>query len=83
MYLASSWIRLNNEPNSGETTPHTYEARIYEMLDKLLIDAQEIINEQSSQMSSSVFYEKNNYRPDKITNTISVIFQRSDKEGKK
>jgi len=59
------------------------EARIYEMLNKLLIDSQETIKEQSSQMWSSVFYENENYRPDQTTQTISDIYRRSDKEAQK
>ena len=59
------------------------EARIYEMLDQLLIDSRETIKEQSSQLWSSVFYENENYRPDQVTQTVSDIYRRSDKEAQR
>jgi hypothetical protein len=75
-------VMVENFDDTEVPSPSS-EARIYEILEKMLIDSQETIKEQSSQLWSSVFYEKENYRPDHVTQTISDIYRRSDKEAQK
>ena len=57
------------------------EARIYDILEEMLLDSKETIKEQSSKQWSSVYYRNENYRPDHVTQAISDIYRRSDKEG--
>jgi hypothetical protein len=69
--------------DDNEVPSASSEARIFELVEKLMIETQIIINDQSSNMWSSVFFQKENYRPDQITKTISDVFRRSDNEGRK
>ena len=82
--LSESTAKVMVETFDDTEVPNpSSEARIYEMLDQLLIDSREIIKEQSSQLWSSVFYENENYRPDQVTQTVSDIYRRSDKEAQR
>ena len=75
--LSESTAKVMVETFDDTEVPNpSSEARIYEMLDQLLIDSREIIKEQSSQLWSSVFYENENYRPDQVTQTVSDIYRR-------
>lgn len=59
------------------------EEKIYSILQRLLKDSDEQITKESSLMWSSVFYEKENYRPDKLSKTINDIHHQSNEESQK
>ena len=46
---------------------------LYGMLEKLIISARETITHDSGSMWDSVFWEQDNYRPDKISKTVNDL----------
>jgi hypothetical protein len=74
-------IRLETFDDS-EVGPDT-ENQIYNILRDLLITSRTTIKEQSDQMWESVFWDKDNYRPDKTTKTLNEIINKMDRETQK
>jgi hypothetical protein len=59
------------------------DSQIYNFLDKLLISSREVIKEQSIKMWDSVFWNEDNYRPDKTTKTLNDIHKKLNTESQK
>lgn len=59
------------------------ESQVYNLLNSLLVTSRTIIKEQNDQMWQSVFWNDDNYRPDKTTQTMNDIYKKLDKEQKK
>ena len=59
------------------------EQTVYNLLNSLLVTSRTIIKEQNDQMWQSVFWNDDNYRPDKTTQTMNDIYKKLDKEEKK
>ena len=60
------------------------EAQIYQLLrDNLLAPSRTIIKDQSDKMWESVFWNEDNYRPDKTTKTWNEIYNKLDSENRK
>ena len=56
----------------------TESSLLYGMLEKLIISARETITHDSGSMWDSVFWEQDNYRPDKISKTVNDLFGKLD-----
>ncbi len=54
------------------------ESALYGMLDKLIVSARETISHDSGSMWDSVFWEQDNYRPDKVSKTVNDLFGKLD-----
>jgi hypothetical protein len=59
------------------------ESKILNILKGLLITSRTTIKEQSDKMWDSVFWNGENYRPDKTTKTLNEILNKMDKETQK
>ena len=59
------------------------ESQVYNLLNNLLVSSRTNIKEQNDQMWDSVFWNDDNYRPDKTTQTMYDIYKKLDKEEKK
>ena len=59
------------------------ESQVYNLLNNLLVSSRTNIKEQNDQMWPSVFWNDDNYRPDKTTQTMNDIYKKLDKEEKK
>ena len=55
---------------------------IYEELQKRLIDSTRIYNAVNASMWNSVFWEKDSYRPDRISEELNEIYDKADKDKK-
>jgi hypothetical protein len=63
-------------------TPET-EFQIYNILKDLLVTSRTTIKEQSDKTWDSVFWNEDNYRPDKTTKTLNGIIKKLDPETQK
>jgi hypothetical protein len=59
------------------------ELQVYNLLKNLLISSRAVIKEQSDKMWDSVFWNEDNYRPDKTIKTLNEIFKKLDTESQK
>lgn len=59
------------------------EKRIYDILDSLMVMSQETITAQSAKMWDSVFWNEENYRPDKASRTLTELHNSLNTEGQK
>jgi hypothetical protein len=72
-------IRMETFGDSAVTSPDT-EIQIYNILKDLLIISRTIIKEENDKMWDSVFWNEDNYRPDRTTKTLNEIFTKLDTE---
>ena len=63
-----------------EVVSASSEKQIYDTLKSMLISSGTIIKDQSDKMWESVFWNEDNYRPDKITKTLNEIYNEMSKE---
>ncbi|XP_059351140.1 uncharacterized protein LOC130692747 [Daphnia carinata] len=63
-----------------EVITSTSETQIYNVLKNMLISARTTIEDQGDEMWESVFWNENNYRPDKATKTWNNMYSKLDKE---
>jgi len=75
-------IRMDTFDDSEVGSPDT-ESQISNILKDLLITSRTTIKEQSDKMWDSVFWNDDNYRPDKTTKTLNEILNKMDKETQK
>ena len=75
-------IRMETFDDSEVASPDT-EIQIYNILKDLLITSRTTIKEQSDKMWDSVFWNDDNYRPDRTTKSLNEIFNELDTETKK
>jgi hypothetical protein len=75
-------IRMETFDDSEIASPDT-EKKIEDILKGLLITSRTTIKDQSDKMWDSVFWNEENYRPDKTTKTLNDIFKKLDKETQK
>ncbi|XP_046462426.1 uncharacterized protein LOC124208629 [Daphnia pulex] len=68
--------------DSDVVSPNS-ESQVYNLLRNLLISSRTVIKEQSDKMWDSVFWNEDNYRPDKTTKTLNEIFKKLDTESQK
>ena len=59
------------------------DSQIYNILKDLLVSSRITIKEQNDKMWDSVFWNDDNYRPDKISRTLNEIFKKLDTETQK
>jgi hypothetical protein len=69
--------------DDSDVVSQTSESQIYNMLKNLLVSSRTTIKEQSDKMWDSVFWNDDNYRPDKTTKTMNEIYKKLDKEDQK
>jgi hypothetical protein len=69
--------------DDSDVVSQTSESQIYNMLKSFLVSSRTIIKEQSDKMWDSVFWNDDNYRPDKTTKTMNDIYKKLDKEDQK
>jgi hypothetical protein len=69
--------------DDSDVVSQTSESQIYNMLKSLLVSSRTTIKEQSDKMWDSVFWNDDNYRPDKTTKTMNDIYKKLDKEDQK
>jgi hypothetical protein len=69
--------------DDSDVVSQTSESQIYNMLKSLLVSSRTTIKEQSDKMWDSVFWNDDNYRPDKTTKTMNDIYNKLDKEDQK
>nr|CAH0101839.1 unnamed protein product [Daphnia galeata] len=72
-------IRMETFDDSEIASPDT-ENQIVNILKDLLITSRTTIKEQNDKMWDSVFWNDENYRPDKTTKTLNEILNKLDKE---
>ncbi len=75
-------IRMDTFDDTEVGSPDT-ESQISNILKDLLITSGKTIKEQSDKMWDSVFWNDDNYRPDKTTKTLNEILNKMDKETQK
>jgi hypothetical protein len=75
-------IRMDTFDDSEVGSPDT-ESQILNILTELLAVSRTAIKEQSDKMWDSVFWNEDNYRPDKTTKTLNEIINKLDKETQK
>jgi hypothetical protein len=75
-------IRMETFDDSEVGSPDT-EFQISNILKDLLVTSKTTIREQSDKMWDSVFWNEENYRPDKTTKTLNEIFNKLDTETQK
>jgi hypothetical protein len=75
-------IRMDTFDDLEVVTPET-EFQIYNILKDLLVTSRTTIKEQSDKTWDSVFWNEDNYRPDKTTKTLNGIIKKLDPETKK
>ncbi|XP_046654273.1 uncharacterized protein LOC124345613 [Daphnia pulicaria] len=69
--------------DDSDVVSQNSESQIYNMLKSLLVSSRNIIKEQSDKMWDSVFWNEDNYRPDKTSKTMNDIYNKLDKEEQK
>ncbi|EFX79641.1 hypothetical protein DAPPUDRAFT_244756 [Daphnia pulex] len=72
-------IRMDTFDDSEVGSPDT-ETQILNILKDLLVTSRTTIKEQSDKMWDSVFWNEDNYRPDKTTKTLNEIIKKLDTE---
>jgi hypothetical protein len=75
-------IRMDTFDDSEVGSPDT-ELHILKILKDLLVTSRTTITKQSDKMWDSVFWNDDNYRPDKTTKTLNEIFNKLDTETQK
>jgi hypothetical protein len=75
-------IRMDTFDDSEVGSPDA-EITIYSFLKDLLVSSRTTIKEQSDKMWDSVFWNDDNYRPDKTTKTLNEIINKLDRETQK
>jgi hypothetical protein len=75
-------IRMDTFDDSEVGSPDT-ESHILNILKDLLITSRMAIKEPSEKMWDSVFWNEDNYRPDKTTKTLNEIINKLDMETQK
>ncbi|XP_046638164.1 uncharacterized protein LOC124316324 [Daphnia pulicaria] len=75
-------IRMDTLDDSEVGSPDA-EITIYSFLKDLLVSSRTTIREQSDKMWDSVFWNEENYRPDKTTKTLNEIINTMDRETQK
>jgi hypothetical protein len=75
-------IRMDTFDDSEVGSTDT-ESQILNILKGLLVTSRTTIKEQSDKMWDSVFWNDDNYRPDKTTKTLNEILTKLDKETQK
>jgi hypothetical protein len=75
-------IKMETLDDSEVASPDT-ENQIVNILKDLLITSRETIKDQSDKMWDSVFWNEENYRPDKTTKTLNEILEKLDRETQK
>jgi hypothetical protein len=75
-------IRMDSFDDSEVGSPDT-ESQILNILKDLLVTSRTTIKEQSDKMWDSVFWNEDNYRPDKTTKTLNEILTKLDTETQK
>ena len=77
-------ILIDTFDDSDDVISPNSEAQIYQLLrDNLLAPSRTIIKEQSDTMWESVFWDDDNYRPDKTTKTWNEIYNKLDTKNRK
>jgi hypothetical protein len=69
--------------DDSDVVSQNSESQIYNMLKSLLVSSRTTIKEQSDKMWDSVFWNDDNYRPDKTSKTMNDIYNKLDKEDQK
>ncbi|EFX79566.1 hypothetical protein DAPPUDRAFT_244780 [Daphnia pulex] len=75
-------IRMDTFDDSEVGSPDT-ETQILNILKDLLVTSRTTIKEQSDKMWESVFWNEDNYRPDKTTKTLNEIINKLDIDTQK
>ncbi|XP_046458918.1 uncharacterized protein LOC124205520 isoform X2 [Daphnia pulex] len=75
-------IRMDTFDDSEVGSPDT-EFQVLNILKDLLVTSRTTIREQSDKMWDSVFWNEENYRPDKTTKTLNEILNKLDRETQK
>ena len=76
---SSTNVLIDSFDDSDVVSPAT-EAQIYNLLKDMLVSSRTTIKEQSDQMWESVFWNDDNYRPDKTTKTWQEIYNLQNNE---
>ncbi|EFX62967.1 hypothetical protein DAPPUDRAFT_119666 [Daphnia pulex] len=75
-------IRMDTFDDYEVGSPNT-ESQISDILKGMLVTSKATITKQSDKMWDSVFWNDDNYRPDKTTKTLNEIINKMDKETQK
>ncbi len=75
-------IRMDTFDDSEVGSPDT-ESQILNILKDLLVTSRTTIKDKSDKMWDSVFWNDDNYRPDKTTKTLNEIINKLDRETQK
>ena len=76
---SSTNVLIDSFDDSDVISPAT-EAQIYNLLKDMLVSSRTTIKEQSDQMWESVFWNDDNYRPDKTTKTWTDLYNSQSSE---
>jgi hypothetical protein len=75
-------IRIDSFDDSDEVSTIS-DKEIYKILRELLISSRKIISQSNDKIWQSVFWNDDNYRPDKATKTLNERHSKMDKENQK
>ncbi|KAI9554810.1 hypothetical protein GHT06_020087 [Daphnia sinensis] len=66
--------------SDSDVVSSTSEEEIYRILERMMTSGKEIVTAQKAHMWNSVFWNDDNYRPDKIASTLNEVHLKTDKE---
>jgi hypothetical protein len=69
--------------DDSDVVSQNSESHVYNMLESLLVSSRTIIRDQSDKMWDSVFWNEDNYRPDKTTKTLNDIYNKLENQDQK
>lgn len=69
--------------DDSDVVTQNSESQVYNVLKNLLVSSRTTIKEQSDKMWESVFWNEDNYRPDKTSKTLNEMYSKLDTENQK
>ncbi|XP_045032922.1 uncharacterized protein LOC123474642 [Daphnia magna] len=69
--------------DDSDVVSQNSESQVYNVLKNLLVSSRTTIKEQSDKMWESVFWNEDNYRPDKTSKTLNEMYSKLDTENQK
>ncbi|KZS16600.1 Uncharacterized protein APZ42_017143 [Daphnia magna] len=69
--------------DDSDVVSQNSESQVYNVLKNLLVSSRTTIKEQSDKMWESVFWNEDNYRPDKTTKTLNKMYNKLDTDNQK
>ena len=76
-------IIIETLDDTNSVASHSAQNEVYSKLEDLLVSSRITIKSQSDELWDSVFWNEDNYRPDKIAKSLNDVYKKSDEEDRK